>query len=201
MGQMRLTIHLFHYGISPPPRMSIEMARPGDHHKHDHTDQMACNPEEVCAHAHDHAARAPLALEQAGALCKARGERLTPIRQRVLAALYSTHKPISAYEVIEALAAETDKKLAPVTIYRTMDFLIAQGLAHRLESRNAFIACPAHHAPDELVVFMICESCGGVDEVGSDRLGQALQELTRQHGFKPQLRIIELAGTCAHCGP
>jgi Fur family zinc uptake transcriptional regulator len=173
------------------------MARPGDHH--DHTDQTACDSQ-VCAHAQDHAARAPLALQQASELCKTRGERLTPIRKRVLAALYSTHKPLSAYEVIDAVAADMDKKLAPVTIYRTMDFLIAQGLAHRLESRNAFIACPAYHAPDDVVVFMICESCGGVDEVSSDRLGQALQDLTRQHGFKPQLRIIELAGTCAHCG-
>ncbi|MCX7315394.1 MAG: Fur family transcriptional regulator [Hyphomicrobiales bacterium] len=174
------------------------MARPEDHqhlHRHDHD-----RPEHTaCAHAHDHAARAPLALVEAMELCKARGERLTPIRQRVLAALYSTHKPLSAYEVIETLASETDKRLAPVTIYRTMDFLIAQGLAHRLESRNAFIACPARHAPDELVVFMICDSCSGVDEVSSDRLGLALQDLTRQHGFKPQMRIIELAGTCAHC--
>ena len=153
-----------------------------------------------CAHAHDHAARAPLALQQAQELCKARGERLTPIRQRVLAALYTTHKPLSAYDLIETLAGEDAKRLAPVTIYRTMDFLIAQGLAHRLESRNAFIACPLQHGPDELVIFMICERCGGVDEVGSEALGQALHELTRQHRFKPHMRIIELAGTCSHCG-
>ena len=198
MEQLRAGIHFplpcFTENSCLPLQPGIKMTRPNGHrHDHDHTDHTAC------AHAQDHAARAPQALREAIELCKARGERLTPIRQRVLAALYSTHKPLSAYEVIEALVVEMDKKLAPVTIYRTMDFLIAQGLAHRLESRNAFIACPARHAPDELVVFMICESCSGVDEVSSDRLGQALQDLTRQHGFKPQMRIIELAGTCTHC--
>lgn len=165
-------------------------------HKHDH---------HGCAHAKDHAARAPKALEEAAALCRDRGERLTPIRQKVLAALYATHRPMSAYELIAAIGSEDDqgsggKRLAAVTIYRTLDFLIAQGLAHRLESRNAFIACPLHHAPDDLVVFMICESCGGVDEVGSEALGQALHDVAGQHGFKPHLRIIELAGTCSHCG-
>jgi Fur family zinc uptake transcriptional regulator len=164
-------------------------------HGHDH---------HGCDHARDHAARAPIALQQAADLCKARGERLTPIRQQVLSALYATHRPVSAYELIESIdrgshdGAEP-KKLAPVTIYRTLDFLIAQGLAHRLESRNAFIACPLHHAPDDLVIFMICESCGGVDEVCSEQLGQALNDVTGHHGFKPQMRVIELAGTCAHC--
>lgn len=164
----------------------------GDHaHHHGHDGE--------CAHAHGRAERVPAALDETDALCEARGLRLTPIRRQVLEALYSNHRPASAYDLIETLARSGDKRHAPVTIYRALDFLLENGFAHRLESRNAFIACPFHHAPGEPVVFMICERCGGVDEAVSEELSGALARLTAQQGFRPRARVIELAGCCAHC--
>ncbi|MCP8938905.1 transcriptional repressor [Alsobacter sp. SYSU M60028] len=152
-----------------------------------------------CAHAADHAARAPAAIADAEALCAERGLRLTPIRRQVLEALYATHRPMSAYDLIDALEAGGGKRHAPVTIYRALDFLLEQAFAHRLESRNAFIACPFRHAPGDLVVFMICDRCGGVDEAVSDELRRDLAQLARRQGFTPHARVIELAGSCAHC--
>ena len=152
-----------------------------------------------CAHASARAAQAPSALLRAQALCRSRGERLTPIRSLVLSALYTDHRPLSAYELIERLAETDGQKRAAVSIYRALDFLIAQGLAHRLESRNAFIACPQDHGPDDLVLFMICTQCGGVDEVHTPEITSALDQIVGQHGFHPQRRMMELAGLCAHC--
>ncbi|HST67704.1 MAG TPA: ATP-binding cassette domain-containing protein, partial [Mycobacteriales bacterium] len=56
---------------------------------------------------------------------------------------------------------------APITIYRALDFLREQGLVHRIESRNAFIACVHNHDSGDPVVFLICETCGTVGEAGS----------------------------------
>jgi Fur family zinc uptake transcriptional regulator len=152
-----------------------------------------------CAHAHDHARRAPQALAVAEATCRDRGVRLTPIRREVLTALYDNHRPLSAYELAERVAGKGEKALSAVSVYRALEFLIANGFAHRLESRNAFVACPAMHGPGDLVVFMICEACGGVDEAVSDDLSKALARVARDHGFSPDARLIELAGRCAHC--
>jgi Fur family transcriptional regulator, zinc uptake regulator len=152
-----------------------------------------------CAHAADRSARAPEALAEAEAQCRARGLRLTPIRRDVLGALYSTHKPLGAYDIAADLAEKGHKRLAPITIYRALEFLMAEGLVHRLASRNAFIACPHHHGPHELVAFLICESCGGVDELSSPALGQALSGLLRTERFEPHLQVLEISGCCGHC--
>lgn len=166
---------------------------------HGYAEQDLAEPQNCCAHASARAAQAPLALARAQALCRSRGERLTPIRSLVLAALYTDHRPLSAYDLIERLAQSDGQKRAAVSIYRALDFLIAQGLAHRLESRNAFIACPSEHGPEDLVLFMICTQCGGVDEVQAPDIAQALEHLAQRHAFRPQMRMLEVAGLCAHC--
>jgi len=155
---------------------------------------------EDCAHASARAQQAPLALARAQALCRARGERLTPIRSRVLSALYTDHRPQSAYDLINRLGRADGQKRAAVSVYRALDFLIAQGLAHRIESRNAFVACPLDHGPEDLVLFMICTQCGGVDEVHAPEIAQALDQIAQRQSFSPQMRIFELSGLCAHCG-
>lgn len=163
-----------------------------DHHHHDH-------PPGECAHAAAQRARGPAALAAAEAACKARGERLTPIRRAVLDELYATHRPLGAYDIIETLAGKGRKRLAPITIYRALDFLIEQGFAHRLASRNAFLACPHHHGADEAVVFLICEQCGGVDEAPAAEIGRALNAMAARERFTVRQPIIEIAGRCGHC--
>ena len=62
------------------------------------------------------------------------------MRRRVLEALLASHQPIGAYELIDRLAVRGQRP-APITVYRALDFLREQELVHRIESRNAFIAC------------------------------------------------------------
>lgn len=152
-----------------------------------------------CAHAAHQTARASEALAAAEALCRARGARLTAIRREVLASLYATHKPLGAYDIAADLAEQGHRKLAPITIYRALDFLMTEGLVHRLASRNAFVACPHQHAPQDLVAFLICEACGGVDELSSPALCRALAGLLKTERFEPHLQVLEIAGRCGHC--
>jgi len=162
----------------------------------------ASEPHHDCAHATHQSARAAEAVASAEAACRARGERLTPIRRRVLEALYATHRPLGAYDLVESLGPETagsSRRLAPVTVYRALEFLMEQGLAHRLASRNAFVACPHGHGPQDLVAFLICEACGGVDELSSPPLSRAVGELLARERFKPERQVLEISGRCGHC--
>lgn len=130
--------------------------------------------------------------------CAARRMRLTPLRRNVMAILADSHVPLGAYEIVERLAAG-DSKAPPMSVYRTLEFLVAEGLAHRIESRNAYLACGHPHEAGEVVVFLICEACGLTREVASHAVGRDLAWAARAVGFTPRQRVLEVAGTCAHC--
>ena len=127
-----------------------------------------------------------------------RAQNFTPIRRRVLQALLSSHRPLGAYELIDELATSMPRP-APITIYRALDFLIENGLVHRIESRNAFIACVHNHAAADLVVFLICERCGAVGEASSPDVASTLASAARAAGFTPKSPVLEITGVCTHC--
>src|SRR5258707_15738375 len=149
---------------------------------------------------HDHDRCSSDAMAIAEARCGQRGQRLTPIRRKVLAALLGSHKPLGAYEIIDRLALKGPRP-APFTAYRALEFLRENGLVHRIESRNAFIACVHNHAASALVVFLICERCGDVGEASSDEVTATLTLAARAAGFTPKSPVIELSGICTHCQP
>jgi Fur family zinc uptake transcriptional regulator len=134
----------------------------------------------------------------AESLCVERGQRLTPIRRHVLAALLGSHKPLGAYEIIERLAPKGVRP-APITAYRALEFLRENGLVHRIESRNAFIACVHNHAASALVVFLICERCGAVGEASSTEVTTTLTSAAHAADFTPKSPVIEVTGICSHC--
>jgi Fur family zinc uptake transcriptional regulator len=131
-------------------------------------------------------------------LCVERRQRLTPIRRKVLAALLASHKPLGAYEILERLAP-SGARPAPITAYRALEFLRENGLVHRIESRNAFIACVHNHTVSELVVFLICDQCGAVGEASSSDVASTLAAAARAAGFTPKSPVIEITGICTHC--
>ena len=142
----------------------------------------------------------------AEALCAERGQRLTPIRRKVLGALLASHKPLGAYEIIDRLGPKGTRggtrqgtRPAPITAYRALEFLRENGLVHRIESRNAFIACVHNHAAGALVVFLICERCGTVGEASSAEVTSTLTSAARAAGFTPKSPVIEISGVCTHC--
>lgn len=149
------------------------------------------------AHTHDHDHGS--ALERAERLCAERGERLTPIRAQVLEILAASQQPLGAYDLIEHISRSGSRRPAPITVYRALDFLLGQGLAHRIESRNAFVACDHHHGHADVVVFLLCERCGAATEASGDEIGTLLAEVAAQAGFSPRGQFVEIAGDCAAC--
>jgi Fur family zinc uptake transcriptional regulator len=147
---------------------------------------------------HDHGRCTTDAIAHAERVCRDRGQKFTPIRRQVLQTLSSSHRPLGAYEVIDALAAHMARP-APITVYRALDFLIENGLVHRIESRNAFLACAHDHDTASMVAFLICDRCGSVGEMAAAPATQSLNDAARQSGFTPKLSVVEITGTCAHC--
>lgn len=147
---------------------------------------------------HDHKRCTSTAIAHAEARCAARAQRLTPLRRQVLETLLASHNPLGAYEIIERMAGENSRP-APITVYRALDFLRDNGLVHRIESRNAFVACVHNHSGDDLVVFLICERCGAVGEGPGGAVADALKASSRAAGFSPKSPLIEIVGVCSHC--
>lgn len=151
---------------------------------------------------HDHGHCAEGALERAEAVSSALGLRFTDQRRKVLAALAESHVPASAYDVIDRLAVAGPRP-APISVYRALDFLVEHGFAHRIESRNAYIACShstaAHGHPGAVTVFLLCDACGAAAEAASAELAGALDAVTRAAAFTPRSPVIEIRGLCARC--
>jgi Fur family zinc uptake transcriptional regulator len=141
------------------------------------------------------------AMAHAEAVCSAGKARLTPIRRRVFGTLQATHGSLGAYEIADALADDEGRRLAPITIYRALDFLIARGLAHRLASRNAYVACRQGHRAKDLAAFLICEGCGVVEERSARSLSSAASQLIDDARFQPSEKMLEISGRCACCWP
>jgi Fur family transcriptional regulator, zinc uptake regulator len=136
-------------------------------------------------------------LAKAEAIAKARGAALTPIRRRVLELILKARRPVGAYDLLADLKTATGKAMPP-TVYRTLDFLIAQGFVHRIESQNAFIACVEADSPHRSQ-FAICDSCGRTVESMDADLAHKLSRHAAKLGFKIERQIVEMHGICAAC--
>ena len=147
-------------------------------------------------HGHDHH-HDPVA--EAEAHCARRGLKLTEMRRHVFEALAKSPQAMGAYDLIDALAQNGHKRLAPISVYRALDFLLEAGLAHKIQSRNAFVACPHLHGADEVVFFMICETCGRVQEATSDAVSKAIGGVAKAEHFTLKSQVIELQGRCEAC--
>ena len=151
----------------------------------------------LAAEPHDHDACVDDALDRAEALCRAQGARLTPVRRRVLELVWNGHNPRGAYDILNDLAAD-GRRPAPLTVYRALDFLVEQGLVHRLESLNAFIGCP-HPGGGHASQFLVCGRCGTATEVNDPDVTAAISRSAEALGFQVDRPMVEVTGLCPQC--
>ena len=123
-------------------------------------------------------------------------EKLNDTQKRVHRILSAARNPLSAYEVLDRMRAKG--AVTPPTVYRSLDKLIEKGLAHRLESLNAYVACqhPHHH---EMAAFAICEACGAVTEFTDLQINERLTLWSDVNAFAPKKVTIEVRGLCESC--
>jgi len=146
---------------------------------------------------HDHDRCVAAALDEAAAICAERRVRFTPLRRRVLEIVWQGHRPAGAYAILEQLGAE-GRSSAPPTVYRALEFLLEQGLVHRIASLNAFVGCarPGHGGEGQ---FLICERCGEVAELNDPGVDRAIERSSEALGFRTGRHTVEITGTCPRC--
>ena len=156
---------------------------------------------EACAHAEAGAhgltgAALATALDRAEQRCSEHGERLTGPRRRVLELLLEAGQPTKAYDLIAAYGADGEAAKPP-TVYRALDFLERAGMAHRIASISAYVAC-ARDAGAHTAAFLICDCCGDTREI-EPPAGLGLEESAKMSGYELERVTIEAHGRCGAC--
>ena len=146
---------------------------------------------------HDHHTCIATNVAAAEERCRANGLRLTNVRRRVLEILLEHHRAIGAYDILEVLKDEGLGAQPPVA-YRALDFLVANGFAHKIERLNAFVAC-GHPAGECAPAFLICRSCRKVAEAQASPTDGALGASADAAGFKIERAVVEAVGLCPKC--
>jgi Fur family zinc uptake transcriptional regulator len=147
---------------------------------------------------HNHDACVADAVAAAEARAEAAAAKLTPLRRRVLELICASHVPVGAYHLMEQLGGASDRRAAPPTVYRALDFLMEHGLIHRINSLNAYVACFGPHRPHDACL-LICEQCRTVEEVEADGLRRAIHRKGADAGFAVRGQTIEVTGLCRAC--
>lgn len=140
------------------------------------------------------------ALQAAEALCEERGERLTPVRRRVLELVLTSDTPVKAYDLLASLKPG-EGSAKPPTVYRALDFLMRLGLVHKVEALNAFVGCTHSHDAGAAELF-ICTQCGSVQERHSHAHNHDDAEDRHDccpEGFVIERSVVEHFGRCAAC--
>ncbi|GAA0826839.1 MULTISPECIES: Fur family transcriptional regulator [Marinomonas] len=146
---------------------------------------------------HNHNDCIEAALETAEQLCTEQGQRLTKVRRRALELIWESHRPLGAYQLLAKLAEEGFNS-APPTVYRALDFLLAAGLIHKVESMNAFLGC-AHADKVHKGYFLICDECHNVMEFDYQDIHASLIARAAEQDFELRSETIELTGLCSAC--
>ena len=150
----------------------------------------------LCANPnHHHDAHA--LIEEVREKCAALGLRFTPLREKVLELIANATRPSKAYTLLEQLRTEHDSA-APPTVYRALEFLLEHGFVHKVESINAFVACP-HPGGTHLAQFLVCDQCGSAIELEGEMLPKLLTELAVAQQFSAERIVVEVHGRCMNC--
>jgi Fur family zinc uptake transcriptional regulator len=143
-------------------------------------------------------------LAQAEATCTRRGVRLTELRRLVLGLVLDSDIPAGAYELLDRLRGH-HPGAAPPTVYRALDFLLEQGLVHKVERLAAFVGCVHATGPHDggehvhTVQFLICNRCRRVEELNDASIGLSLQQAANGSGFVIHASTVEADGVCGEC--
>ncbi|MDX1298859.1 MAG: Fur family transcriptional regulator [Pseudomonas sp.] len=147
---------------------------------------------------HDHSHCVSHALAEAESICTRQGLRLTALRKRVLELVWHSHKPLGAYDILGVLSEEDGRRAAPPTVYRALDFLLENGLVHRIASLNAFIGCSHPEHPHQ-GQFLICRGCSAAIELEQAAISDAIVSSAAAVGFVVESQTVEVVGLCAGC--
>ncbi len=123
---------------------------------------------------------------------------LTKNQQIVLDLVEKSPEPLKAYSILFNVQKKGLK--APLQVYRALDKLVEIGKIHKIESRNAFVACKnSNCVVSNATAFSICESCEKVTEINNSKLSKYLTNFQDNSGMKYSKYNLEFFGLCKKC--
>lgn len=128
----------------------------------------------------------------------AQGEQWTSMREAVFTELAQHERPASAYDIADNLSRLRGKRVAPNSIYRILDLFVANNLALRVESANAYLA-NTHPGCEHDCIFLVCDECGEADHVDDEGVSKAVRALAAAREFKAERPVLEIRGLCKMC--
>ena len=141
-------------------------------------------------------------IEKVKQVCKSSGARLTDKRCDILTILLYSKIPLSAYEISDNYNKTAKKSMPTMSVYRILDFLESENLAHKLNSTSKYVACSAmdcghvHQIPQ----FLICSECQSAKEIAvSAVIFEALGKLVDKAGYTLANSKLELQCLCSEC--
>jgi Fur family zinc uptake transcriptional regulator len=152
-------------------------------------------------HAHSHAhheLHGPGLVEAASRALTSAGEQWTSMREAVFSELAKHERPVSAYDIADNLSAARGKRVAPNSVYRILDVFVANNLAMRVESANAYLA-NTHPGCAHDCIFLVCDECGEATHVDDEDVSRAVRAIAAAHQFHAERPVLEIRGLCKSC--
>ena len=123
---------------------------------------------------------------------------LSKNQQIIFDLINKSSEPLKAYTILFNVQKKGIK--APPQVYRALDKLVQTGKIHKIESKNAFVACRNTNCEiSKATAFSICESCETVDEISDAKLNKYLSSFSDKKGTKYKRFNLEFFGLCKKC--
>lgn len=128
----------------------------------------------------------------------ASGEQWTAMRETVFLELARHDRPASAYLIADNLSRSRAKRVAPNSVYRILDLFVANNLAIKIESANAFLA-NAHPGEEHDCIYLVCDECGAASHIDDEGISRNLRALAAANHFRATRPVLEIRGVCCAC--
>ncbi len=129
---------------------------------------------------------------------KQKNELLSKNQQVVLALIEKANEPLKAYSILSNVQKKGIK--APLQVYRALNKLMEIGKIHKIESKNAFVACKNNNCKiSKASAFYICETCEDISEVNDSKLTKYLSSFKGNNEMKVNKYNLEFFGLCKNC--
>ena len=125
-------------------------------------------------------------------------EFLSKNQQIIFDFIEKAKEPLKAYSILFNVQKKGIK--APLQVYRALDKLVEIGKIHKIESRNAFIACKSSSCEiSQATAFSICNKCEDVSEINNPKLSKYLTNFEDDSGMNYNKYNVEFFGLCKKC--
>ncbi|RMF40546.1 MAG: transcriptional repressor [Anaerolineae bacterium] len=124
---------------------------------------------------------------------RSRGYRITPQRIAILGVLEGAQGHLTPAEVLSQARTALPGLTEP-TVYRTLDFLVSEGVILRTFSSGDVVyelAAPHHH--------LVCRSCGAMMEIAPEAFQGLYERLQAETGYLVDEAHLTLSGYCPQC--